>query len=172
MDGQQKTKSFFKLFIENENKIYTFILMLVPNKADANDIFQETSMVMWDKFGEFEEESNFAAWGRKIAYNKILNFRVTSKRSRVCFNARLMDVIYSKTADVLDEIDPRLTALRRCMKRLNENDRKLIKMHYEDSISIKKIAQTLDRSVHGLYKVMSRIYNQLSKCVKQELRNS
>ncbi len=170
MDEQQKTKSFFKLFIENENRIYTFILMLVPNKADANDIFQETSMVMWDKFNEFEEGTSFANWGRKIAYNKIMNFRVKNKNSRVCFNAELMDAICNKTGAVLDEIDPRLTALRECIRKLSDADRQLIKMHFEDGITIKKIALTIDRSAHGLYKVMARIYNQLSQCVRREIK--
>src|SRR5215467_12973604 len=80
-----KVKLFLRLFLKNERRLYAFILTLLPNRADADDVLQEASLVMWDKFDERHPPDDFAAWGCRIAYFKVLDFYKKSHRSRVRF---------------------------------------------------------------------------------------
>ena len=45
--------SFVALFVKNQRRIYGYILTLVPDCNEADDLFQQTSMVLWEKSGEF-----------------------------------------------------------------------------------------------------------------------
>ncbi|MBI9017508.1 MAG: RNA polymerase subunit sigma-70, partial [Phycisphaerae bacterium] len=57
-----------RLFLDHQKKIYSFILMMSPNWCDADELMQETSAVMWQRFDTFEVGTNFVAWGIKIAH--------------------------------------------------------------------------------------------------------
>jgi RNA polymerase sigma-70 factor (ECF subfamily) len=52
---------FLGLLVPNQRRIQAFILTLVPNVADAEDIYQETLSEMWNKFDSFEVGTDFVA---------------------------------------------------------------------------------------------------------------
>src|SRR5207249_11545384 len=64
--GVDKSKIFLPLFLQNQRRLYAYILTLLPNRADADDVLQEASLVMWDKFDERAPPSDFTAWGCRI----------------------------------------------------------------------------------------------------------
>src|SRR5688572_13921046 len=55
-------EAFAPLFSRNARRIYGFIMTLVFNHQDAEEVFQNTSIVLWNKFAEFRPDSNFFAW--------------------------------------------------------------------------------------------------------------
>ena len=57
-----KSKLFLPLFIRFERRIYSYIFTLVPQRADADDLLQETSLVLWDKFDVASPPNDFLAW--------------------------------------------------------------------------------------------------------------
>src|SRR5215218_100140 len=69
-----KNKPFLRLFLQNQRRLYAYILTLLPNRADADDVLQETSLVMWDKFDPADPPTDFLAWARRVAYHKVLDF--------------------------------------------------------------------------------------------------
>src|SRR5262245_45622097 len=86
-----KGNLFLRLFLQNERRLYAYILTLLPNRADADDVLQEASLVMWDKFDERHPPDEFAAWGCRIAYFKVLDFHKKSQRSRVHFSQAMLE---------------------------------------------------------------------------------
>src|SRR5207245_3790200 len=88
---QSKGKLFLRLFLQNERRLYAYVLTLVPNRADADDVFQDASLTMWDKFDSASPPDDFAAWGCRIAYFKVLDFRKKTQRSRLQFNQELLE---------------------------------------------------------------------------------
>jgi RNA polymerase sigma-70 factor (ECF subfamily) len=69
-----KTEAFFRLFMENQKRIYTYVLMLVPNNSDADDIMQDTATALWQQFERFEPGTNFAPWAVRVAHYPVLQF--------------------------------------------------------------------------------------------------
>ena len=64
-------EAFLQLLTANQSRIMGFILAMVPNRSVADDILQETTLLMWEKFKNFQDGTNFTAWGISIAKNKI-----------------------------------------------------------------------------------------------------
>lgn len=167
--GSTATRRFFHLFMANQNRVYAYILVFVPHGPDADDIMRETATVMWEKFETFAPGTDFARWAKKIAYHKILDHRKKRGRRQVVFSDELLSLLAEQAEAVLDQTDPRLEALKSCLRRLSDGDRSLVRQHYEEGVTIKGIAERADRSVQGLYKVMVRIHNRLRDCVNLRL---
>jgi len=152
-----------------QHRIYAFILTLVPNWSDADDLMQETAEVMWRKFQNAGQINDFSAWGKTIARNKVMSFYARKKRERVLFDDSLLkDVIEREEKTSLQE-ERRLEALQKCLHKLRSNDRHLIQILYGHDITIKKLAKEVQRPVQGLYKAMARIHHSLLQCVRRSL---
>ena len=92
--ARDREELFLKFFLENQRRIYAFILALVPVPSDADDLLQETAAVMWRKLDEFKRGSDFIAWAISIARYQVLAFRKTQMRNRFRFS----DVTYEALA--------------------------------------------------------------------------
>lgn len=99
------TERFLKLFVPNQNRIYAFILSLVANRSDADDIMQETTVVMWRKFHKFTLGSNFASWGVRIAHYTILDFRKRNRNAPLQFNDRIFEAFKTCAVSMIDDTD-------------------------------------------------------------------
>jgi RNA polymerase sigma-70 factor (ECF subfamily) len=58
IDGRE----FIRLLTANQSRIYAYIVSLVPNFNDADDIMQETTTMMWERKEDFESGTDFVAW--------------------------------------------------------------------------------------------------------------
>ncbi len=164
-----KTKRFFKLFLGIQPKLYAYIVFLVHNGDVAEDLLQDTAALIWGKFDEFQEDSNFQAWAMKIAYYKVLDYRKKKNHKELLFGEEQMDFYAALAADFVEKADNRLVALQGCLQKLSEDDRKLVDLRYNHGITLKSIAEKAGRSITGIYRVMARIHNQLLKCIRQTL---
>ncbi len=165
----EQSNLFFSLFMQNQNRIKAYILMLVTNASDADDIMQETASVMWQKFDKFQPGTNFSSWAIRIAINKVMAHRKKMKRSRIHFNSEQFSKILEIAPQIIDQADARIDHLKRCVEKLPDKDKELIVLHYYQKKTIKSIAAISGRSLHGLYKVMARINNQLMNCINRKL---
>ena len=95
-------EAFMRLFLQSERRILGFILSLVPNLSDAEDLLQETCSIMWNKFEQFENGTDFVAWGISIARYRVLTFRRKVGTRRVCFNEKLLHQIADAAAENFD----------------------------------------------------------------------
>ena len=74
-DEFDRGERFMRHLMGNEHRIYGFILSLVHNWSDADDLLQDVTAIMWRKFDLYEPGTNFCAWALKIARFEVLNFR-------------------------------------------------------------------------------------------------
>ena len=163
------TQQFVRQLVAHQPRIYAYILTLVPNYTDADDLMQETAEVMWARFEESEPIGNFASWGMRIAQNKILNHYAKKKRRRIVFDADLVNDLAVRTKAACAETDARAEALQKCLGKLKDRDRRLIRALYEQGMTIKQLALQMERPVQGFYKTMARIHDALHQCIRQTL---
>ena len=64
-EKRNKDTQFLDLLMRNQKRIYNFILLLVPNYSDADDLMQETVSVMWSKFDSYEPGYSFYGLGHQ-----------------------------------------------------------------------------------------------------------
>jgi RNA polymerase sigma-70 factor len=161
-------EEFDRLFSRNARRIYGFIMTLVFSHHDAEEVFQNTSVVLWNKFGEFQPNSNFFAWASKVAYYEVLNFMKQRRRSRM-LSEDSIDLLANAAIALSDDSSRRQDALEDCLTRLNPTDRDLLQARYYHQRPPKQIATMQSRSVDSVYRALSRIHNLLLTCVQRNL---
>jgi RNA polymerase sigma-70 factor len=143
-------------------------MTLVFSHHDAEEVFQNTSVVLWNKFVEFEPGSNFFAWASRVAYYEVLNYMKQQRRTRA-FSEAAMELLASEAIALSDESTSRQEALEDCLSRLTRADRDLLQERYYYQRPPKQIAALQSRSVDSVYRALSRIHNVLLNCVQRNL---
>lgn len=166
----RRDDQFVRLLLKNERYIYTFILTLVHNRSDADDIMQDAASLMWRKYKEMDSVSNFAAWGVRIAHYKVLEFRKKRYKDRIQFKSDLFEEIVGGATAASDDLDTRLEALKRCLAKLGKRDRKLVLMRHEHKATTRTVARRIGMSVESAYKAIPRIHDMLLRCIRRQLR--
>src|SRR5215218_9834161 len=127
----ESRKRLMTLMTRHQRQIFSYIYVLVPNRSDAEDLLQETSLVICEKFHEFTEGTDFVAWACQIAYWRVRYSRQKFARSKVIFDQEIVDVLAQTASSMSDELDDRHEALGRCLQQLHQRDRELLIARYE-----------------------------------------
>lgn len=168
-NASDNTPEFIRLFSLYTSSIYTYIRVLIPHRADAEDIFQETSRTLWEKFDEYQSEtdSGFRAWALQIAQNKALDYRRRQHRRRKLFSDEAYAALDGAALTAMESPDSRLDDLGDCYHKLAEEDRRLIHARYRIGLAVETIAGQMGRSVHSIYRALRRIHGLLFDCFQQ-----
>jgi RNA polymerase sigma-70 factor, ECF subfamily len=164
-------EEFVRLLMANERRIFAYILTLLPNLADAQDVLQETSIVLWRKFAEYESGTDFVAWAYRIAHNMVRNSRAKQNRCRVHFDEGLLAAVADEVEQMREELDLSRSVVVECLDELPSGDRELLTLRYEPGATIKSVAVAVGRSTEGMYKAMRRIHDVLYDCVFRRLKS-
>jgi RNA polymerase sigma-70 factor, ECF subfamily len=171
LNRADRADEFAMLFGRHARQIYAYILTLVPHWADAEDVFQETSAIIWEKFGEFTPGTNFRAWACQVAHYRAIWFRQRQKKVAVTFGDEFFRLVAAETLSQGDLLEDRHLALSRCMQRLPEGDRELVARCYASGVTIREAALALGRSPDAAYKSLKRIHRELFDCVEAAMKD-
>ena len=166
---QDNSAELVQLMMKNQRRIFAYIMTLVPSRTDAEDILQEASLTICEKFSEFKIGTNFYSWACQIAYWKVRAARKKFATSKVVFNEEVLDVISQTRVELEEELDYRHGALSRCLQKLNERDRRMVLVRYESGHNVKAAAQACGRTIQGAYNALTRIRKNLYDCVNLEI---
>jgi len=165
--AEGKTEQFLQLYAGCEGKLSAYLMTLLGNYNDVQDVLQETLLALWQSFGEFEPGTNFLAWARKAAYHRALTFRKQQRRQGIpCSEAFLaaLDRAYERKGDRLEEY---LRYLEECIALLPDTDRQILAARFQSEGPSKAAAEALGRPVNTVYKALARIYRVLATCVER-----
>lgn len=168
LQGRRRSEddAYVELLNRFKKPLYRLILCMVRSSADAEDVFQQTAITMWDKFSEFELGSDFFAWASTIARYKVRDYIKAKARQRVYFSDALIDqLIVEGRGAAEDEL--RLKALEDCRKKLTVADQQLLVECYGGERTIMEIAARSGRVVGGVYNSLWRIRRALYGCIER-----
>jgi RNA polymerase sigma-70 factor, ECF subfamily len=151
--------------VDAQRGLYTYILRLLPNAADANDVLQETNLVILRKQAEFRPGTNFAAWAATIAHNQVLLFRLRMRRERLFFDERLINQLALSGVARVGNLNPMVEALDRCKNKLNLVDQELLEKRYGDGLTVPQLAATVGRAPRAISQALYRIRIALMECI-------
>jgi RNA polymerase sigma-70 factor (ECF subfamily) len=169
MPSTDCTVEFVSLFATHDRGIYKYILTLMVDPDAAQEVFQEASITLWQKFSEFRPGSNFFAWACRVAYFEVLKYRQTHRRDRLRFNDDLLETIAEERSASEGLLQARRRALTGCLQKLSPRDRTLIEHRYAGPHTVLEIAQQTGRPVNTLYKGLERIRRTLMHCIDKAL---
>jgi RNA polymerase sigma-70 factor (ECF subfamily) len=160
-----RNELFVELFAIHQRTLYGLIYTLVHNATDAEDLLQQTSLVLWQKFDEFALGTNFSAWACQIAHFTVLDHLKKKRRSRVVFSDELITLLAETRYDSNESQITDAAILAECIEKLSEGDRKLIGLCYGVKRDIKAAAAALGRPAASVYVSLSRVRRLLLDCL-------
>jgi RNA polymerase sigma-70 factor, ECF subfamily len=164
---RQRTDQIVQLLTNVQQQLTRYVRTLVPNRADAEEVLQETNLYIWHHADEFELGTNFPAWSCKIAYYQVLTFRKRLSRSRLCFSDSLVEQLARSPVREFAGGSNDARALDQCMAKLNEDDRELMSLRYEPGATVEGVARQVGRSTKAVYNALGRIRTWLLECIER-----
>lgn len=161
---------FVGLLARDERRLSGYVLALVPNWHDADEVLQETKIRLWEQFDQYDPSKDFGAWACTVAHYVILAQRKTSQRKHARFSPQFFDVMAVEAELISLEADSRHAALMECLETLDRPSRDLIAQCYSRRMTIKSVAISLGRSISGTQKAVARIRHKLQECIERKLR--
>lgn len=165
-----EVEAFVRHFGKVQHGLRAFVLSLVRNWDDAEDIFQNTNLILWRKYRKFDPETDFRKWAFQVAYYEVLEWRRKRHKEHVGLSENVLNRLATEMIAEVDTTDMRERALDRCLSKLSADDRELIQLRYFAGKSVQAVGEAVQRSSDAVYKAMNRIRWRLLECVQRQLR--
>lgn len=165
--SDNRTREFVRLLATSDLRLSSYVLALVPNWSDAEEILQETKLRLWEQFDKYDGAKDFGSWACTIAYYQVMTLRTHAAQSRIRFSQEFLDRVSVVESETVPESDARLRLLQRCIDKLNDWQRELLRRCCMAGDSVAKVARELNRKVDSTRKSLLRIRRQLYDCVEE-----
>jgi RNA polymerase sigma-70 factor (ECF subfamily) len=169
VEGSDDYELFLALFTKCQGRIQAFIRTLVHDPAQADDVFQSTSLVLWRSFAAFRRDAEFLPWALGTARHQVLVHWRTQRRDRHVFSEALLADLADSTAAAVETAEARMAALEACIATLSDRQRELIRLFYGENQAAGAIASRWGRTVHAVYKALKVMRKALLDCVTKKL---
>ena len=161
---------FHQLLTGAQSSLYAFICSLLGRATEARDILQETNLVLWEKSDLFDRSRAFLPWAFRFAHLQVLAFRKRHQRDRLLFDDEMISTLADEFAGGMEGVGARLEALDECVCKLSMPHQDLLRLHYEQGVSLTEIGQTLGKQSNTMAAFFYRLRKTLSGCVEQTLK--
>lgn len=162
-----RTPQFVKLLAAAQTRLYAYIMSMVGHPDAAEDILQETYLVLWQKMDEALAAENFNAWAYAVARFQVLAHQRDRGRDRHVFDEDLLNVLAEESVPITDRISDDRVALEQCLRKLTAPMRDLITQRYEHNRATADIAEDLGKSVPAVTKALYRTRMTLLACIEK-----
>jgi RNA polymerase sigma-70 factor (ECF subfamily) len=163
--------NFMRLFVQVQPRLHAYIRTQVPNRSDAEEILQETGIVLWRRFGEFDPDTDFTRWAFRVARLQVLSFYKSSKRDVLRFSQAFVETMAEEAVAAI-ETSSAIEALSVCLEKLRPSDRDLIRQRYESSAqTTREVAREKGQAETTIYNALARIRRNLLRCVQRSLQS-
>ena len=147
----------FELLVErHQNKVFSYILMLVKDRQLADDIFQDTflKIIRTIKAGAYKEEGKFIQFAMRIAHNLVIDHFRKSNRLPMADSVNneysIVDNLKYTDRSIEDEmIEEQVYGdLRKMIDLLPDEQKEVLNMRMYADMSFKEIADATNVSIN------------------------
>lgn len=160
---------FFQLC---QSDLRAYIGSVCRDAHAREDIFQEVSRTLWEKFPEYEMEQSFGAWARGIATHKLQQAKRKDARFPLVFEPATLDAIAAAFDEAeLDSpyAEAQEMALSQCLEALPAPARQLLTWRYEERLKCERIGQQLGQNTKAVHQMLCRLRQRLAQCIQGRL---
>lgn len=161
---------FLTLFLQHQSDLRAFIGSMLRERNTRDDVLQETALVLWKEFDRYDRSRSFGAWARGIASNKVLQRLDRDRRIPQSLPAEAVPAVLASFERTDIPGDARREALEVCLQQLPDKSRALLKLRYEQGMSVAQLAERMTSTLDAIHKSLSRIRAKLQECVERRLR--
>ena len=161
-------KDFIRLFLASERELLRYVMVLIPNPADARDVVQETAADLWEKIDQYDPGKPFVAWACRFALNEARMFlRKQERLSRLADD--VVDILQEQRVEMADQLDARRTYLRECLRELPKAQSDIVRAHYFDDLETPELSRRFEKSIEAIYKLLQRTRRSLQQCIERKI---
>ena len=151
-----------RLFLENQAGLYGYVLSIVRDFSLAQDVVQDTFLIVTRKAAQFDPKTNFVAWVYTIArYEALASMR---RLARPALAEETLQLLFGQQETPVSEHSIEL--VRACMEKLTPNVRRMLNLRYEDALKPAEIARLLGWTSNAVSVAICRARLELRKCIK------
>ncbi|MFT5467378.1 MAG: RNA polymerase sigma-70 factor (ECF subfamily) [Verrucomicrobiales bacterium] len=167
----QNADDFEALLEAHREPLRRFLVSLTANQAAAEDLAQETCLVLWRKRELFEPGTNFKAWAFQIAFYTVKNYRRKQARAKELSlpDEGLLDKLAYEAEKLDTRWDEEVEHLPHCLSKLRERNRDLVTRRYMNKTSVQELADERGMTPNAMSQALFRIKRALRKCVEKQL---
>lgn len=158
-------EAFRELYHSTDRTVYSFILSILKNPQDAEEVMQETYLKIWTSAASYQSQGKPLAWIFTIARNLCyMRFRDQKRQADI----GLDDLGGEEAGEVCLLLENMADAivLKSALEILKEDERQVVLLHASAGLKHREIAANLQMP---LATVLSK-YNRAIKKLKQYLR--
>lgn len=155
-------KEMFGLLVEKySDKVFSYFIKFLGDRDESLNLTNEVFYKAFRGIKNFNENKDFFPWLIKIARNEGINF-IRKNRN---YEERDIDSFEDDSNFERDII------LEDALKKLNENDREIILLFYQQNLSYEEIANILNISLENVKVRIFRAKEKLRKLLEKEVKN-
>ena len=160
---------FVGKFARHERDLRRFVRSLLPNSTDADDVLQQTAIVIWRKFDQYDPETNFMKWACVIARFEALAYRRKMARDKLVFREDILELMAEEGIEELNTRRVEQEALETCLRAMPEKQRNFLTLAYTPGIKVKDLAEEAGSTAAAFYMRLKRLRRQLMHCVESKI---
>jgi RNA polymerase sigma-70 factor (ECF subfamily) len=170
MNNSENAKQFTRLWTSAQPAVAAFVSSMVPDYNEADDVLQQVSVTLLDKFHQYDPKRPFIAWAIGVAKLEILSHRRKSSHDRHIFDSEALE----RVADAFEELEPKLgrigESLAMCMRLLKGRPRDAFELRYGRDMKPADIGKQLSMTPNAVGVLLHRARTSLRKCIEQRLK--
>ena len=153
-----------------QRQLHAFILSMVWNPAEADDVLQETNLVLWEKADDFDAARPFLPWAMRFAQLQAMAWLKRNRRQQqVVFDDDLAKLLAEEAAGDPPVFEARRRALAECLQKIAVEQRELIARRYEPDASVNAMAEAGGTTPKAVSDKLRRIRRALLDCIQSTL---
>lgn len=164
-DGDQE--AFRQLYQNTDRTMYSFILSIVKNPQDAEEIMQEVFLKIWTSAKSYKSQGKPLAWMFTIARNLCyMKFRDQKHDSDVTID----DLMGVEAGEVCQEIEMAADkmVLLAALQILKEEEREIVLLHTSGGLKHREIAASLNIPLATALSKYNRAMKKLENYLREE----
>lgn len=160
-------QEFLRHFLSSESSLRGYILTHVRDFEVAEDLLQQSALVLWQKFEQYDPGRPFLAWALGVARLEILN-AARRRPGRSLMESDLDGLVVGEYLRLESELPLRRQLLRLCLKHLPASMTEAVRLRYEEGSTLDEIAARLGKSLAAIKVTLHRARISLQDCVRMK----
>jgi len=155
----------FEILVNKYSKrIFNYLLKIMRNREDSEDILQDVFAAFYQKVDSVNENS-YLSYLYQTAYHKALNKISGRKRTR-----KILEKVKNESASNLEDIPDNNEVIKTAFQKLNHQDALLLELQFFQKLSYKEIADILETTASAIDSRLVRAKKKLKNILAQEIR--
>ena len=161
---------FARQLLDCQRHLYAYIMSLVFDRDVADDLLQQTNLVLCQKADQAAKADSFGAWTTGVARLEVMSYRRRTRNDKHLFDNDLVDLLASESPAAKEASQIRIAAVRYCIEKLPPKQQELVRERYSSDAQVKELAGSRGQTIEAISKALYRSRKSLKECIRRRLR--